>query len=525
MMAALALPCPAQRETFAGKTLLVMPFQNDSKTPSLDWIGESFPEALGMQLTGFFVIGRQDRLNAFDRMGLPANMRPTRATAYQVAQAMEVDYVIVGSYTYDGQSFAARAQVLDMERLHLSTPVIASGSLPSLIQIENLLAQDLMHLLAPARATPRKDVAQPAPRLDAFENYIRGLAATSRQEKIARFRDAVRLDPTYSRAIFQLGKTLYDGYEYAPATAWFEHIPQNDVLAGEANFYLGLCEFYLGHYEKAKNAFEFVAARLPLSEVYNNLGVVAQRRGDKSAVQSFERAAEADPSDPDYRFNLAIALARNGDTGGATRQLHQLLLLAPSDEEAKTLLNALARPPVMAGSVSAPASLRPAEVKLPLEHIKRNYNEASFRQLAFELENQSEMKLASKPAREHAQFHVERGQDLLNQGFLGEAEKQFREAVILDPTDAVPHLGLARIMAADRPTEARAEIHSALVLRPSADAWLVLAQLDLRDNNTEAARDDVDHALQLEPASAAAAAMKHDVATRLANKSNALTPQ
>jgi len=527
MVAALALPCRAQREAFPGKTLLVLPFQNNSKVPGLDWVGESFPEVLGGRLTGFFVIDRRDRLNAFDRMGLPANLRPSRATAYQIAQAMEVDYVIVGSYAYDGQSFTARAQVLDMERLHLSTPVVASGSLPSLIQVETLLALDLMHLLAPTRATTRSEFlsAQPAPRLDAFESYMRGLVATSRQEKIARFRDAVRLNPTYSQAIFQLGKSLYEGREYAPAAAWLERIPPSDLLAREASFYLGICEFYLGHYEKAQNAFDFVAARLPLIEVYNNLGVVAGRRGQKSAVHYFERAVEADPSDPDYRLNLAIALARNGDSAGAAHQLRDLLALQPSDGEAKVLLEALNRPPVMVGTATAAAAIRPAEVKLPLERIKRNYDEASFRQIAFELENQSEMKLADKPAREHAQFHLERGHELLNQGFAGEAEKHFREAVILDPTNAAAHLGLARILAADHPPDARAEAHSALILQPSAEAWLILAQLDLRDNNAEAARQDVEHALELEPANSAAAALKRDIAARLADKSPTLAPQ
>ena len=527
MVAALALPCPAQREAFPGKTLLVMPFQNNSRMPNLDWIGESFPEVLGGRLPGFFVIDRQDRVNAFDRMGLPATLRPSRAVAYQVAQAMEVDYVIVGSYIYDGQSFTARAQVLDMQRLHLSTPVVASGSLASLIQIEALLAQDLMHLLGPTRSPARDEFRspQPAPRLDAFENYIRGLASVSRQEKIARFRDAVRLDPTYSRAIFQLGKTLYNGHEYAPASAWFEHISRNDALAGEASFYLGLCEFYLGHYEKAENAFEFVAARLPLIEVYNNLGVVAERRGEKSAVQYFERAVDAAPSDPDYRLNLAIALARNGDGSGASRQLRELLALTPSDDEARTLLATLNRPPVMVGTANMPATLRPAEAKLPLERIKRNYDETSFRQIAFELENQSEMKLADKSPHEHAQFHVERGRDLLHQGFLGEAEKHFREAVILDPTNAAAHLGLARILSVDHPAEARAETHSALVLQPSSEGWLILAQLDLRDNNAEAARQDVEHALELEPSNAAAAALKRDIAARLADKSPTLAPQ
>jgi tetratricopeptide (TPR) repeat protein len=503
----------------------VLPFQNTSKVPGLDWIGESFPEVVGPRLTGFFVIGRQQRLHAFDRLGLPANLSPSRATAYEIAQAMDVDYVILGSYAYDGQSFSARAQVLDMERLHLSEPVIASGSLPALIQVETLLALDLMHILAPALTTSRSEFlsAQPAPRLDAFENYMRGLGATSHQEKIARFREAVRLNPAYTQAIFQLGKTHYEEREYAAAAGWLERIPKSDLLAREASFYLGICEYYLGQYEKAQNAFDFVASRLPLTEVYNNLGVVAGRRGQKSAAQYFERAVEADPSDPDYRFNLAIALARNRDAASAARQLHELLALRPADAEAKTLLDALSRPQVITDTATSTTALKP-EVKLPLERIKRNYDEASFRQLAFELENQSEMKLANTPPREHAIFHVERGRALLNQGFMGEAEKHFREAETLDPSNAAAHLGLARILAADRPSEARAEARTALGLQASAEAYLVLAQLDLRDNNDEAAREDVEHVLELEPANAAAVALQHDIAARLADKAHPRTP-
>jgi len=527
MVASLSVSSLAQHGPQPGKTLLVLPFQNNSKVPGLDWIGESFPEVLGPRLSGFFVIDRQERLNAFDRLGLPANLRPSRATAYEIAQAMDVDYVILGSYGYDGQSFSARAQVLDMQRLHLSEPVIASGSLPALIQVETLLALDLMHILAPELVTSRSEFlsAQPAPRLDAFENYMRGLVASSRQDKIARFREAVRLNPAYTQAIFQLGKTLYDAREYAAAAGWLERIPGSDSLAREASFYLGICGYYLGQYEKAQAALDFVASRLPLTEVYNNLGVVAGRRGQKSAAGYFERAVEADPSDPDYRFNLAIALLRNGDPAGATQQLKELVALKPSDGEAKALLDALSRPPLLTGTATTTPVIKPVEVKLPLERIKRNYDEASFRQLAFELENQSEKKLADKPPREQAIFHVERGRELLNQGFVGEADKHFREAVSLDPTNAAAHLGMARVLAADKPSEARAEVCSALALQPSAEAFLVLARLDLRENNTEAAGEDVERALELEPANAAAVALKHDIAARLADKSHALVPQ
>ena len=524
MIVLVSLPGWAQRGPLPRKSLLVLPFENNSKVPGLDWIGESFPEILGPRMAGFFVLDRQERLNAFDRMGLPASLRPSRATVYEIAQAMELDYVVLGSYSYDGQSFSARAQVLDVQRLRLSEPVIASGSLPSLIHVETLLAQRLMQILAPNFAASRGEFLspQPAPRLDAFENYMRGLVAGSQQARINRFREAVRLSPAYTQAIFQLGKTYYEARDYTAAASWLERISKNDPLAREANFYLGIANYYLNQFEKAQKAFDFVAARMPLTEVYNNLGVVAGRRGQKSAPEYFERAVEADPKDPDYRFNLAIALARTGDSAGAARQLREVLALKPSDGEAKSLLDAVTHPPGIATSAALTIT---AQFKLPLERIKRNYDEVSFRRLAFELENLSEMKLAARPPREHAQFHVERGRELLNQGFAGEAEKHFREAVMLDPTNAAAHLGIALILAAEKPSEARAEARTALSLQVSAEAYLILAQLELRENNAEAAREHVEHALRLEPANAAAVALKRDIAARLAGKSHILTPQ
>ena len=46
---------------------------------------------------------------------------------------------------------------------------------------------------------------------------------------------------------------------------------------------------------------------------------------------------------------------------------------------------------------------------------------------------------------------------------------------------------------------ARAEARTSLRLHPSVEAFLVLARLDLRDNNIQAAGENVDRALALEP--------------------------
>ena len=82
--------------------------------------------------------------------------------------------------------------------------------------------------------------------------------------------------------MLQLGKTYYGSHEYESAATWFSRIPKDDPVAGEANFFLGMSEFYRGSFEKAFSAFNYLATRLPLTEVYNNLGVVDARRGRRA---------------------------------------------------------------------------------------------------------------------------------------------------------------------------------------------------------------------------------------------------
>lgn len=488
-------------------TVVVMPFENESRAPGLEWIGEAFPEVLGQRLasTSIFVISRDDRLYAFDRLGIPANLRPSRSTLYRIAEEMDADFAILGHFQYDGQTFSGSAQALDLKRLHLLPEVRESGPLPNLLDLQNALAWDLMTQLQPRSAGSRTTfLAQsPAVRLDAFENYSRGIIAQTRPEKIQRFREAVRLNPSYAAAILQLGRTYYAGRDYENAALWLDRVPRTDAAAREAGFYQGMSYYYLGQFDKAETAFSFVASRLPLTEIYNNLGVVAARRRH-NAVDYFQKAADADPGDADYRFNLALALVRAGDSAGAMRQLREALSLRPSDSEARSLLD------LWTGAGRASAA------NLPLERVKRNYDEASFRQLAFEIESATEMKLAQADPATHARVHVDQGRQMLAEGFKAEAEKLFREAVVLDPANAAAHAGLAETLEAGADAAAaRAEAMTAIQLQPSATAYLVLARLDLRDNKVQAASDNADHALALEPANSAALALKREIAVRL----------
>ncbi|MEO6119760.1 MAG: tetratricopeptide repeat protein [Terriglobales bacterium] len=533
ILALFLAPALAQQTPAPGgsRLIVVMPFENASSAPGIEWIGESFPEVLGTRLggPGLYVISRSDRLYAFERMGIPAGSRPSRATLYQIAGQMDVDYLVSGKYQFDGTTFTARAQVMDVRRKRLTKEVVEAGALTQLLDIQHALAWSLSRSLQSSALLTSKDefVRAAAPvRLDALENYVRGIATPDkdkedRADKLRYLKQAVRLDPKYSEAQFALGHTYFEARDYANAIATLGKVALESSVANEANFYLGLAAHYTGNHERAQQAFGFTARQVPLIEVYNNLGVSMARRGNKAASDYFRRAAAADPRDPDYRFNLAVSLQRNGDTTGAQRQLRDALAIRPQDAEAKTFLDQLA-------SAAAPATL-------PLERIKSNYDETAYRQMTMERMNVREKRYSAMPRAAHAAAHVARGEELLAEsasipGLQDEAEVEFREAILLDPANAGAHLGLARVFdARNEISLARTEAQMALQLKGTttsgaAEVYLLLAGLDVKQNRLDAARDNLERAERIEPANPAIAVLRRAFAARQGQRSTPISP-
>jgi len=378
-----------------------MPFDNHSKVMGLDWIGEACPELLSQRMASpkVNVVTRDNRIFAFDRAGVPAAVHPSRATVFNVSEQLGADYVVLGSYSVDGSAFQVSAQLLDIKKLRLSLPVQSSGPLTDFVELQTALAWLLLKQMPnPPQLTEQQFIkASAAIPLNAFENYTRGVTATNRQLKLRYFKEAIRLNPNYSLAQLQLGKVYYENHEYEQAAVWLGKVPKDNPIAGQSMFLLGMSEYYRGNLDRAYTAFSDLATRLPLTEVYNNLGVVDARRGRRSAaVEYFSKAVAADPNDPDYRFNLAVALFKNGDSGGATRQLKEGLQRRPNDAEAKSLLETISRVvPAPSNTAAGSASpVPPVLPRMPIERIKRVYDEALYRQLEMEINNLNEQRLS-----------------------------------------------------------------------------------------------------------------------------------
>jgi tetratricopeptide (TPR) repeat protein len=490
------------------QTVLVLPFDNSTHQPGLEWISEAFPEILSQRLNtqSLFLISRDDRQYAFDRMGIPVNLHASRATLYRIATQLDADFILLGSYSYDGQTFTARAQVLDMKALSLSPDQVESGPLTDLIGIQTALAWDVLRQMRPKFSEPRQGFLQRAPsiRLNAFENFIRGVVASGSQEKIRYFKAALAINPQYAQAILLLSKTYFAAHEYDQAALWFAKLPADDPAYGEANFLLGLCEYHLGQFEKASAAFKATAERVPLTEVLNNIGVTENRRGRHDAADYFQKAVQADPSDADYHFNLAVALYRKGDLTGAQRQLRETLTRRPNDAEARQFQETLA--------ASLTSAIHPATVTVPLTRIKRNYDESSYRQLAVELQNAIEESVGKAKPSERAAIHIERAREFLANGAIAEAENQFRDALTLEPDNPSALAGIAHaLLLENKFPQARREAVGALRLHPSVEAYLVLTRADLHDKDSVGAEQNLQKAVALDPNSADVKAVQQEI--------------
>jgi len=492
------------------KLLLVLPFENRTGVSTLDWISEGFPDVLNRRLNsaGFLTISRGDRLYAFDHLGLPLNLQPSRATAIRIAQTLDADYVIFGNYTLTGNQLAASAQVLDVSALKLGAGIAQQGDLDHLLDMLNSLAWQVTRQLDPEYAVEERTFLAADQNLhgDAFEDYIQGLVAMSPLLQIQHLKEAVRLDPGFAAAWLALGRAYFTNQDFEQAAPTLGRLPKDDPNALQADFYRGLACFYTGNYREAEDAFAFVSTRLPLPEVVNNQGVAASRRG-KDAGALFQQAIAADPKDADYHFNLAVALAHRNDAAGALQELDEVLKLRPSDAEAQAFATQLKDPGAAKANPDPGHAITDAQG--PLERIKRGYSEAGFRQAAFELEQVQAMRLASMPAAQRAAALVKDGDTFFQRGLVLEAEREYRAALAADTSSAQAHAGLAAVRERDGDAEAaRQEAQASIGLRPNVPAYLVLARLDMQANQLGAAAGDVNEALKVDPANANAKGMQ-----------------
>lgn len=502
-----------------GRILLVLPFDNRSGQPNLDWIREAAPEILvsRLQAAGFAPMSRTDRLYALDHLGLPPGFHPSRATALKLAQTLDADSIVVGSYVMNGGEIVAEAQIVDVPHLRLGQKLTAHGDIPDLISVFDSLAWKLTRQLDPAFSGSEETfvAAGKGMRVDAFEQYVRGISEADHAERLRHLNQAVALSPDFAPAWMALGREDYAGQQYDQAATAFARVIRDDPRsqgpdALEAGFYRGLSLLFSGDYAKAEKSFAAVARALPLAEVENNQGVAVSREG-KDAGPLFRQAVAADPTTADYHFNLAVSLKRRQENTEASAELAQCLKLRPNDEEARTLAAQWRAPAAKLEPAADSDSAEEAKAD-PLERIARNFDAVAFRQAEQMLDQVDEARMTALGPEQRAVKLAGQAKDYLDHGLLLEAERLYLSAEAIDDRVPAVHAGLAEVREKTGDLmAARKEATASLELMPSVQAYLVMGRLDLAAGRLDEARYDVGEALKIQPASKPAQALRQQV--------------
>jgi tetratricopeptide (TPR) repeat protein len=519
----------------SGRILLVLPFENRTGQPSLDWIREAAAELLSSRFlsAGFQPMSRADRIYALDHLGLPEGFNPSRASSLKLAQTLDADSIVVGSYILDGKSIVAEARLVNVPALRMSKAITERGDLSNLIDVFDSLAWKLTRELDPNFSGVEETfiAAGKGMKLDAFEQYVRGITESDQAERLADLQKAVKLSPDFGPAWMALGREGYNGQQYEQAADAFAKVDRNGPDGLEAGYYRGLSLLFSGDYKKAEQAFAEVARVLPLAEVVNNEGVAQSRQGH-DGTDLFIKAEEVDPSAPDYHFNLAVSLERHGQMQPALNELEQCLKLRPGDEEARALEEAWKRPggpkaaPVagQAAAAATPAGAPAAGADAdstadPLERIVRSFDAAAFRQAAQMMDQLGATRMAELSPMDRALSLSAQAKGFLDRGLLLEAERLYQAAVAADEKCAEAHAGLALVRERTGSADAaRKEAHAALELEPRADAYLVLGRLDLEESHLNEAMNEAAEALKLDPGSQAGQELVRQVKAKSGQK-------
>jgi len=380
--------------TARADTYLVLPFFNVSKNPSLDWIGESLAEALREALAseGLMALNRDDRVEAYRRLAIRPRSLLTRASVVKIGQALDAEQVIFGQFDLQpvpesgGKSrgsLQVTARLLDLRHVRQGPEFREVSALEDLAALQSHLAWQTVRFLKPNGAPSEAEFRNrhPVVKVNAIENYVRGLLTANPDEQHRFFTQAARLDPHYSGPCFQLGRLLWRKKEYKSAAEWFQKVSPDDVHYHEATFFLGLSRYYAGDFAGAQAAYQSVLRIVPLSEVYNNLGAAESRANSPEALENFRKALEGDTRDPAYQFNVGYTLWKKGDYRAAAAIFGALAEHNPEDAQANMLLARCAK---QSGS-------RPGDTQTEgLERLKTNYEESAYLQLKALLQPEKE---------------------------------------------------------------------------------------------------------------------------------------
>lgn len=499
--------------------ILVMPFENLKREGRIFWLAEASAVLLTDDLNalGANAITRQERQQAFERLQVPLVAALTDATVIRIGQLVGAAEVVVGSIQLESDALVVRARSIALDTGRVQADVTDRGPLAELFRTFERIARRM----APPSSRSSEEIERQHPPIAVFEDFVKGLLAETPATAINYLNSALARQPSFDRARLALWDIYVEQGDHALALAVVAPVRDESPWAPRARFLAGLSQLNLKKLDEAFETFKALPDAESTPTVLNNLGVVQLRRGPTpssgQATDYFTKAANADPAEADYVFNLGYAYWLDRDPQAAIYWLREAVRRNPADADAHFVLGA-----ALAAAGNASEATRERELARRLssayESNRRPGGEAVPKGLE-RVKNPVELphvrpieaRLATTEQRDQeelARFHLDRGRRLFQQENDRDAAVELNHALYLSPYFADAHLLLGRIhLRNGRVGEAIAAFKIALWSAETAEVHVALGEAYREAKDPDAARAEAERALALDPASADAKAL------------------
>jgi tetratricopeptide (TPR) repeat protein len=366
-------------QSFAQDTIIVIPFENRSPDQrENNWIGESFADQLTdlLKVPGLGVITTKQRQVIYQKIRLPFNVIPSRATSLKIANEAKATLLVTGNYeiipaqgdlpiSIKGSAFVIKVNegrrpgekipgepwftrnfdfgdaVANIQKIHaqLAYQVLEQ-------QFKETLSDSFKEIEARAKKIPPL----------AFEAFIKGILTKDLETRINYFKNAMRLysesnsGKDYPQAAYELGLCYMKQADWRNAAEFLTKLHKEDRNYVEAAFYASLAYWRLNDNKGALNVLLKLSDYCSLTSVYVNAGAMSvfaareEKNPDEKtrlleqAVKLLERASQTSPSDLSIRFNYGYALFVSGKYKEAIDQLRPVIEGNQSDGQAHFIM-------------------------------------------------------------------------------------------------------------------------------------------------------------------------------------------
>lgn len=352
---------PSAQARDSTPSIAVMPFADMSPNADQGYFGDGIAEELLNELTRLEGLDVAGRMSSFAFKGSNETLRA-------IGEALSVGTVLEGSVRKDGDTIRITAQLIDVDSgFHLWSQTY-TRDLADIFAIQEEIAATVAGELGVRLGVGDVNAFRGAGtrNVDAYETYLRGVAAIDENEQLRLLDRAIELDPGYAAAWAERGiavaSTIWDGpVEQAPqlidqATQFIERAVELDPESADAHAMLGT--MYYGRFDWREGQAEHQRA-LNLGSTRSSLvqhGNMLLRAGRLEAARiRYEAAAEVEPLDmqsKEFPARTAISQRRYA----AARQLAasagdpdlelEIAINEGDDEMLRSVLAAFPREPV-----------------------------------------------------------------------------------------------------------------------------------------------------------------------------------